>query len=195
MGYKRTRRELVSASMLGLAVLAPLWATPGGASSTDVVSHPCRLVTAADASEVLDGMVHQLEAGGPPTCLYVLQNAASNATAGASPSIQIVTSTKKRSVRTVKTLLKPGKLTVVQHVSTGAVKLNFTRHFVSIDGRRAVYQIQGDPAVVLSKGGELLPQANISTIVGNSTVQIIVTGVTQPQKVAEAIMGDALSRV
>jgi hypothetical protein len=190
MGVKRMRRAFASASMLGLAVLAPLWATPGGASSTDVVSHPCRLVTAADASEVLDGMVHQLEAGAPPTCLYVLQNAASNATAGASPSIQIVISTKEHSVQTVKTLLKPGKLTVVEHV-----KFNFTRHFVTIDERRTVYTIQGDPAVVLSKGGEVLPQANISTIVGNSTVQIIVTGVTQPQKVAEAIMGDALSRV
>jgi hypothetical protein len=101
-----------------------------------------------------------------------------------------VISTKEHSVQTVKTLLKPGKLTVVEHV-----KFNFTRHFVTIDERRTVYTIQGDPAVVLSKGGELLPQANISTIVGNSTVQIIVTGVTQPQKVAEAIMGDALSRV
>jgi len=189
------RRAFVSASILGLAVSAPLWVIPGGASSSDFVGHACRLVTAADASEVLNGTVFHVGGGGSASCLYVLQNAASNATAGASPSIQIVTSTKERSVQTVKTFLKPGKLTVIQHVPKGAVKLNFTRHFVSIDGRRTVYQIQGNPEVVLSKDGELLPQANISTIAGDATVEIIVTGVTQPQKVAETIMGDALSRV
>jgi hypothetical protein len=195
MGCKRMRRSFVSASMFGLAVLAPVWVTPGGASSADVVDHPCRLVTATEASEVLDGSVHQLGVRGPASCLYVLQNSTGNAAPGVSPSIQIVTSTEERSVRTVKTLLNPRRLKVIQRVAKGAVKFNFTRHFVSINGRRTVYTIQGDPAVVLSKSGELLPQANISTIVHNSTVEILVTGVTQPQKVAEAIMGDALSRI
>jgi hypothetical protein len=207
------RWTFVSTTMLGLAAVAPLWATPSGASSTDIVGRPCRLVSATQAGELLGGSARQLGEGGSErtaarpgdtvhgftnnsdgaSCLYILQNVGNSLTAGTPPSIQIVTSTKERSVRTVKTLLNPRKLKVIQDVPKATVKLNFTRHFESINGRRTVYTIQGDPAVVVSHSGDLLPQANISTIVGSSTVQIIVTGVTQPQNVAKVTMEDALS--
>jgi hypothetical protein len=213
MGGNGMRRAFVSTAMIGLAVLAPLWVAPGGTSVSNVIGHPCSLVSATQAGELLGGPARQLGVGGSDrttakpkdavpgfadntdgaSCLYVLQNAGDVLPGGTSPSIQVVTSTKERSVRTVKTLLNPRKLKVIQHVPKGVASINFTRHFVGINGKRTVYTVQGDPAVVVSTSGELLPQANISTIVGRATVQILVTGVTQPQQVAKITMGDALS--
>ncbi len=191
----RTRVEfLVTAAIIAVtgAALAPVLPLLAGAASPLNPSHTCNLLSSRQASTLVGGAVSTLSAGrGTCLLLYSLSQSESTVESGQLASIQVVTSTKPRSLTTVKTLLNHKKIEYV-----GAPKgLSLTRHFVEVHGHHAVYTIQGNLALVSdTSGGGLLPQANMSTIADGATVQIIVTGFVQPQEIAQRAMADVLSQ-
>jgi len=104
------------------------------------------------------------------------------------PSIQVRVTTSRNAVRTIETLLKARSVTSISQ--PGKPTLSTTRHFVTLRGVRAVYTMQGKPAEVQLESG--MPQANIATIAKGRVIQVVVSGVAQPQISAERALTSAL---
>jgi hypothetical protein len=180
----------LTTAIIGVAAAAvvPMSSMEAGASSPFPPDHPCTLLSSQQAAKLFGTTVSVLSGRG--TCIYSKHLSSSPVASGQYPSIEILTSTTPQSLTTAKVLLDPKKITYVGTVPKG---LNVTRHFVTIEGHRAVYTLQGNPALVRSSSAGLMPQANVSTIADRATVEIIVTGLVQPQEVAQRAMADVLS--
>ena len=176
-------RGLVASGLvvIGLTGLA-------GPAGTTAPSGACGLVSTVEAASVLGtSHVNQLKGTMGRTgslCGYVV------AATSPTPSIQVRVTTSRNAVRTIETLLKARSVTSISQ--PGKPTLSTTRHFVTLRGVRAVYTLQGNPAEVQLASGATMPEANLGTVVKGRVIQVLVSGVAQPQIAAERTMTSAL---
>jgi hypothetical protein len=173
--------------------LTVAFASPPPAEASAKAPSACSLLTPAQAASLL-GAASTNEVGpASSACLYTVALSPSAGPADSStqpPSIQLFTSRDARTLRTVRTLLSHKPLHVVTPRSPTAPSA--TRHFVTVDKVAAVYTLEGNPAKVVQTTTGVTPQADLSSIVHGTAVQIVVTGRVQPQRVAQKALDDAL---